>query len=182
VDVSKKKQPSDEDVELFRAAVKRVTRLQHRGATLPRRRPPPVPRQTLADEERVLQDALSLEFDPEDVEFGDELHYARPGLQRGVMRKLRRGQFSVRAELDLHGLTVAEAHEALGDFLSACRIRDQQCVRIIHGKGHSSPAKRPVLKGRLNGWLRQRDEVLAFCSARPIDGGTGAVYVLLRRR
>ena len=180
--MSKKKQVSDEDVELFRDAVKRVTRLHHSGVTPPRKRPPPAPQQTLADEARIRHDALTEPFDPADVEYGDELHYARPGLQRGVMRKLRRGQFSIRAELDLHGLTVPEADAALGEFLADCRARQLQCVRIIHGKGHSSPAKRPVLKGRMNVWLRRCDEVLAFCSARPIDGGTGAVYVLLRRR
>ena len=177
----KKKQLSDEDVALFRDAVKRVTRLHHSGLTPPRKRPPPVPQQTLTDEAQIRRDALTQPFDPADVESGDELHYARPGLQRGVMRKLRRGQFSIRAELDLHGLTVHQADVALAAFLADCHARQLQCVRIIHGKGHSSPGKRPVLKGRLNGWLRRCDDVLAFCSARPVDGGTGAVYVLLRR-
>ena len=179
--MTKKKQLSDEDVALFRDAVKRVTRVHHGGVTPPRKRPPPIPKQTLADEAQIRRDALTQPFDHTDVESGDELHHARPGLQRGVMRKLRRGQFSIRAELDLHGLTVPEADAALGEFLADCRARRLQCVRIVHGKGHSSPAKRPVLKGRLNGWLRRCNDVLAFCSARPVDGGTGAVYVLLRR-
>jgi DNA-nicking Smr family endonuclease len=124
---------------------------------------------------------LSLEHDPAEIETGEEMLFMRSGLQHGLMRKLRRGQFAIGAELDLHGLTVALAREALAGFLSACQAANVRCVRIVHGKGRSSPGKRPVLKGRLHGWLQHIDDVLAFCSARPCDGGTGAIYVLLRR-
>jgi DNA-nicking Smr family endonuclease len=119
---------------------------------------------------------------PAELETGVELLFARNGLQHSVLRKLRRGQFSVAAELDLHGLRVEEARQELGQFLLHCRLTHKQCVRIIHGKGNRSHRQQPVLKGKVNHWLRQRDEVLAFCSARPIDGGTGAIYVLLKRK
>ncbi|MEZ5671388.1 MAG: Smr/MutS family protein [Thiotrichaceae bacterium] len=92
------------------------------------------------------------------------------------------GQFSISAELDLHGLIVSQAREAVVDFLHYCRDRSLRCVRIVHGKGYGSWQKQPILKGKLNHWLRQRDEVLAFCPARGVDGGTGAVYVLLKNR
>jgi DNA-nicking Smr family endonuclease len=170
----------DEDSALFRRQVSGVRPLVHHGVVPPRRRPPPVPRQTLADEAQVLRDMLSDDYDPAELETGDEVLYARPGLQHGLLRKLRRGQYSVRAELDLHGMTVALAHQVLAEFLTDCLRTDIRCVRIIHGKGRGSPQRQPVLKAKVGAWLRQRDEVLAFCSARPVDGGTGALYVLLK--
>ena len=130
----------------------------------------------------MLADMFSDSIDPADMETGEELLFARDGLQHSVLRKLRRGQFSVAAELDLHGLRVEEARQELSHFLIHCRITHKQCVRIIHGKGNGSRRQQPVLKGKVNHWLRQRDEVLAFCSARPIDGGTGAIYLLLKRK
>ncbi|MBK9130567.1 MAG: Smr/MutS family protein [Gammaproteobacteria bacterium] len=116
------------------------------------------------------------------MEVDGELDYTRPGLQHGVMRKLRRGQFPVDAELDLHGMTATIARRELYAFLERCRTAAARCVLIIHGKGLSTPDRRPVLKSGVNAWLRQRDDVLAFCSARPRDGGTGALYVLLRKQ
>lgn len=112
---------------------------------------------------------------------GDTLFFARPGLQQRIIRKLRRGQFSIGAELDMHGMIVREARNALTPFLINCRSRGIRCLRIIHGKGLSSRDGKPVLKMQLDHWLRQRLEVVAFCSARRNDGGTGAVYVLLKR-
>ena len=96
------------------------------------------------------------------------------------MRKLRRGQYAIEAQLDLHGNTVPEARERVSTFLRDMQTQGKRCVRIIHGKGKSSEGKLPVLKGKVNAWLQQWDQVLAFCSARPNDGGTGAIYVLLR--
>jgi len=124
---------------------------------------------------------LSEQFEPVDAENGDELLYIRPGLQRRMLKKLRRGMIVVDAELDLHGMTVPIARDAIAGFLHACRRRHIQCVRIIHGKGLGSRHHGPVLKQKVGHWLRQRDEVLAYCSARNCDGGTGAVYVLLKR-
>ncbi len=117
-----------------------------------------------------------------EVEAGDELIFLRPGIQHSVLRKLRRGQYSDGAKLDLHGMNIPQAHQALAGFLRHCRVRRINCVRIIHGKGFGSKQQKPVLKNRVNAWLRQRDEILAFCSARPEDGGTGALYVLLKRK
>jgi DNA-nicking Smr family endonuclease len=125
----------------------------------------------------MLSDAL----DAAELETGEELLYCRTGLQHSVLRKLRRGHYSVGAELDLHGMRVEEARQALGAFLQHALAGDTRVVRIIHGKGNGSLNKQPVLKGKVNHWLRQRNDVLAFCSARPVDGGTGAIYVLLRR-
>ena len=179
----KKPTPLEEDERaLFRAAVADVSPLDADTVALTPPPPPSHPAKRIADEEQVLQDMLSDPDDPALVETGEELLFARPGLQHGIMRKLRRGQYAIGAELDLHGMTTAEARLALAAFLLHCRERDIRCVRVIHGKGNRSAQCRPVLKGKVNHWLRQRDEVLAFCSARPVDGGTGAVYVLLKRR
>jgi DNA-nicking Smr family endonuclease len=180
--MSRKKAPlSPEDRALFRDSVGPVTRVGH-DRVLPTRKPPaPRPRFALADERAVLQDALSDLFEPWELDTGEELGFARPGLQHGLLRKLRRGQFSVGAELDLHGMTVPVARQAVSEFLHQCRLRHIRCVRIIHGKGRGSRNQGPVLKGKVDHWLRQRDEVLAFATARPVDGGTGAVYVLLKR-
>ncbi len=121
-------------------------------------------------------------LDTSELETGDELLFARPGLQNKVLRQLRRGQISVTAQLDLHGMNAPLARKALAAFLNRCQAEDHRCVRIIHGKGLNSEHKQPVLKQKLNIWLRLRDDVLAFCSAPRVDGGTGAAYVLLKRK
>lgn len=172
---------SEEDRRLFRQAMEGVVPLRRERVEPARRRPPPIPVQTLRDEAEVLTDMLGGDFDPAELETGEELLFARPGLQHGLLRKLRRGRFSVGAELDLHGKTVAEARLAVNAFTHRARLDGVRCVRIIHGKGKGSLYKRPVLKGKIDHWLRQHDEVLAFSSARQVDGGTGAVYVLLKR-
>lgn len=171
-----------DELELFHQALKRVTPLRHDKVTPARKRPLPVPKQTQLNERQVLRDMLSDSLDAEELETGEELLFSRSGLQHGLLRKLRRGQFSIRRQLDMHGMTVAEARGALIQFLSDSHASNVRCVRIIHGKGLGSRHKQPILKGKLNVWLQQRDDVLAFCSARPMDGGTGAVYVLLKQR
>lgn len=173
---------SDDDRDLFRQHVGEVKRLRHDRVPPHPKAPPPVPTKTREDEAQVLHDMLSDDFDPLELETGEELLFARPGLQNSVLRKLRKGFYSVGAVLDLHGMRVHEARPALVAFLHDCRVRHVHSVKIIHGKGHGSHQKRPVLKGKVAKWLSQRDEVLAYCSARPNDGGTGAIYVLLRRR
>lgn len=171
----------DNDVDLFRQAMADVRRLRRTGVTIPDRpRPPPIPYQREADEAAVLRDLLDHEPDPLEAETGEELLFARPGVQRRVLRRLRRGHYGIQAEVDLHGMTVPVAREALREFLSECRIRKLRCVRVIHGKGNRSSNRGPVLKGKVDRWLRHWDEIIAFASARPVDGGTGAVYVLLR--
>jgi DNA-nicking Smr family endonuclease len=172
----------DDERDLFRKAVGKIRPVkQDKIHPKPKRRKP-VPDQTLRDQREVMQSLLSDGFEPaEDIETGDETLFVRAGLQHTVIRKLRRGQYAIEAELDLHGATSIQAREAVDAFLKSARDRDKRVVRIIHGKGNTSIGKMPVLKGKVNSWLRQKDEVLAFCSARPNDGGTGAVYVLLKR-
>lgn len=146
----------------------------------PRKAPPARPLSLEADEREVMDELLHGMFEPELIESADVLHYRAPGVQDGVWRKLRRGAFRVRADLDLHGHNRETAYREVAAFLAECQARDARCVRIVHGKGNGSPNSGPVIKTLLDGWLRRRRDVLAFCSARPHDGGTGAVYVLLR--
>lgn len=173
---------SEDDVALFREVVGEVKPVEHDSALIERPRPEPIPAQTRLDEERVKEALLNYLCDPSELDTGEELLYVAPGVTSLMLRNLRRGRYSVEAELDLHGMTVAVARQALTAFLRAARAAGKRCTIIIHGKGHGSYQKQPVLKGKLNLWLRRREEVLAFCSARPVDGGTGALYVLLRRR
>ena len=181
--MSKNKPLSEQERELFRQAMRDVRRLKTEPKhQAPQRRPSPRPRMRELDEAAVLQDMLADPAHPEDLETGEELLFARDGLQHRLLKRLRRGELAIEAELDLHGLFKQEAREAIVGFLAACRQAQVRCVRIIHGKGHGSHQKRPILKQYVNHWLKQRDEVLAFCSARPVDGGTGAIYVLLKRR
>jgi DNA-nicking Smr family endonuclease len=125
---------------------------------------------------------MSDPIDESDIVTGEELFFTRTGIQNNVLRKLKRGQFSIEEELDLHGKTSAEAKILVAEFLLYCTQTNLRVVRIIHGKGRGSFNKQPVLKFKVNHWLQQRDEVLAFCSARQVDGGTGAIYVLLKRK
>jgi DNA-nicking Smr family endonuclease len=172
---------SDEDSALFRRAVGPVIPMRPDLVPMERPRPAAIPLQARQETRRVLQESLSGGPELDEIETGEELLYAAPGVRPEVLRRLRRGQLSMQDRLDLHGMTVPEAKEAVARFLYACRGRGLRSVLIIHGKGLGSLQKRPVLKGKLNMWLARRAEVLAFCSARAVDGGTGAVYVLLRR-
>ena len=104
------------------------------------------------------------------------------GMSTQVLRKLRAGFWAVQDELDLHGLRSDEARELLAEFLAGAQRRGQRCVRVIHGKGSRSHNREPVLKRKVAAWLRQRSEVLAYCEARPAEGGSGAVIVLLQAR
>lgn len=171
----------DDEKSLFRQAMSGTRRLQHDKVKPHRRKLRPYPQQRVLDDQRVLTESLGPPPDACDIETGEELLYSRNGVQNSVMRKLRRGHYRMEAELDLHRLTVVQAYQVLTDFIADSKRRRLRCVRIIHGKGLGSRDKRPVLKGRVNQWLRQWDDVLAFCSARPCDGGNGATYVLLRR-
>lgn len=171
----------DESRALFRQAVRGARPLKQDRAKLVTPKPRPIAHRRKQDDDAVIASLLSDEYAPEEVETGEELIYCRPGIQSRVFRKFRRGDYAIEAELDLHSRKVPEARELVAAFLRDCRARDKRCVRIIHGKGFGSLGKMPVLKNKVNHWLRQKDEVLAFCSARPSDGGGGAVYVLLKR-
>lgn len=171
----------EEERRLFREAVQEVRPVSTDRRAPDGPRPSPHPAQRDADEAEVLKALHSGELDDAQEDLAEELFHARPGIQRRVLRRLRRGQYAMQAELDLHGMTRVEAARALTGFLADCRRRGLTGVRIIHGKGRRSANEGPVLKPAVAGWLRRRAEVMAFCSARPVDGGSGAVYVLLAR-
>lgn len=144
-------------------------------------RPKPRPLQFLADEQAALQESLHGPIGLQDrLEGGDEAHYLRSGLANTVLRDLRRGRWVIQDEIDLHGLNRDEARHLLAGFLAHCLQQGKRCIRIVHGKGHGSPQKLSILRQLVRGWLAQRSEVLAYCQAKPQDGGEGALIALLR--
>jgi DNA-nicking Smr family endonuclease len=172
----------DEDDRIFREAMRGVRRMREPGGWPAAPRPRAVARFARAETAAVLRESLALPADAALLEAADELGFTRPGTARDALRRLRRGQCAVQAAIDLHGLSRAGAHQALRDFISASAAAGLRCVRVIHGKGRRSGARGPVLKRVVDHWLRRMEVVAAFASARPVDGGTGAVYVLLSRR
>jgi DNA-nicking Smr family endonuclease len=166
---------------LFANAVGPVRPLKaQRRAELRRERALPLARQRELDEQAVMHEAISDEFDVESLLDTDEaLSYRRTGITQEVVRKLRRGHWSLQGQIDLHGLRSDEARVALGQFLREAHKVGWRCVRVVHGKGLGSPGKTPVLKAKTQRWLVQKNEVLAFVQARPSDGGAGALIVLL---
>lgn len=144
-------------------------------------RPAPEPIQRALDDRSVLRESIETPLSLEDrLDSGDEAVFLRAGLPRRVLTDLRRGRWTIQRELDLHGLTRDEARAALGEFLARCLVEGRRCVRLIHGKGLGSPGQFGILKHLSRGWLAQREEILAFCQARPHEGGSGALLVLLR--
>ena len=177
--------PTSDDRALFRAAAAGASPLPLpaglKPAGLEPIPPAPIPLQREQDERSVLREAMSDELDLDHLlETDATLSWRREGIGADTLRKLRRGHWMIQSELDLHGLRRDEAREALGQFLRAALARKLRCVRIIHGKGLSSPLREPVLKYKVRNWLMQRDEVLAYVQARPSDGGAGALVLLLR--
>ena len=171
----------DDDISLFRRHVGGTRPLKGGGERVlpvhraPRRAAPAAPPDG--------QGATEGGFEPDpigDIERGSRIEFARPGLQRREIRRLRRGYHRVQDQLDLHGLFASEAERAVLEFIDHSRARGLRCVRIVHGKGRSSTGGRPVLKAVVDRWLRRCDGVLAFCPAPDNAGGTGAVHVLLR--
>ncbi|HUN94374.1 MAG TPA: Smr/MutS family protein [Burkholderiaceae bacterium] len=166
----------------FHEAMKDVAPLRRDArhvAPLPQ--PPPHPRQRQRDDRAVLQESVSDEIDIESLlETDDALSYRRAGIGPDVLRRLRRGEWIIQDQLDLHGHRVDEARIALAEFLREAVRRGVRCVRVIHGKGLGSKGREPVLKNKVRGWLVQREAVIAFCQARAPDGGAGALIVLLR--
>ena len=177
-----KPKPAADGAMLFRRAVTDAVPLPPSDrADIARLRPKPIAHQRRADEQQVLVDALADPWDWEAaVSTGEELFFSRPGVPTAAVRKLRRGGWVIKGELDLHGHTGDEARIALAAFLNRCMLEERRCVRIIHGKGHGSKNRLPVLKNKVRHWLMQREDVLAFCQARTVDGGAGAVIVLLK--
>ncbi len=180
--MAKSPKVSSRDMALFREAIGAITPIKKQSLIHKKKKPAAKPLQKEADEHSVLQALQNSDFDSTELEMGDELLYVRPGIQKQTLRKLRRGYYPIESELDLHGMTVAMAKVALTDFLKKCHQTSRRCVRIIHGKGLGSKDKKPVIKNKLNYWLQHRDDVLAYCSARQIDGGTGAIYLILKKQ
>ena len=173
--------PPDDDVALFRAAVRDARRLKPKRLHHAPARPKPIPQQFLRDEKQALADSLSDDYIPaHELESGEELLYLREGHAPDILSKLRRGFWVIQASIDLHGMVVEEARGYVADFLAECRKRGLRCVRIVHGKGIGSRNREPVLKAKLRSWLMQKNEVIAYAQARPADGGSGAVVVLLK--
>jgi len=169
----------DPDAQLFRDAVRDVKPMAQRRAVTPAKRKPPArARFTAADRAAVLVESLQ-GLDGELTDTGDEISFHRDGVQDSVMRKLKRGEYRVEDVCDLHGLRVDEAKTHLREFLAAALAHQLRCVRIIHGKGKGSGPRGPVLKTAVNMILRKTAPVLAFTSVRRVDGGTGAINVLL---
>jgi DNA-nicking Smr family endonuclease len=171
---------SDDEIAIFRDWVGEVKRLRADKVAKLHTPPAPYAYQTRLDEARVMQEILKIDFDSHDLQPGDAFFFCRPGIQKTVLRKLKRGQYRITAELDLHGMNARTAQQELSIFIKQAKAADARCVRIVHGKGLRSSNRGPVIKPLVGSWLRRSQDVLAFCSARPVDGGTGAVYVLLK--
>lgn len=171
----------EEASALFRQAVQDARPLTQQHVHHKQPKPKPIPKQFIRDEQQALRDSLSDGYIPgHELESGEELLYLRQGQSPLVMSKLRRGHWVIQASIDLHGMISDEARAYVAEFLNQCKKRGIRCVRIVHGKGLGSRNREPVLKHKLRHWLMQRDEVLAYAQARPHDGGSGAVIVLIR--
>jgi DNA-nicking Smr family endonuclease len=172
----------EDDSTLFRRAMRDVLPLKRSQRVSPaRRKSRPRTRFARAERTAVLSDDVGIGADLYEVQPGDELIFRRAGVPQTVLRRLRSGRLRVEAEIDLHGMVVSEASARLGEFLRDARAGQLRCVRVIHGKGLRSGSRGPVLKNTVNALLRRSDAVLAFASARPVAGGTGATLILLSR-
>lgn len=169
-------QQDQPDTDIFRAAMADVEQLEQDKISPYRKKKPPRPLEHLPDEEEEDR------FADTHVETPDFLDFMRPGIQHRVYQDLRRGVIEPEATLDLHGMRVVDARRTLSAFLKQSLRSRRRCVRIIHGKGRGSSSQQPVLKQKVNQWLPQVEEVLAYCAAPRWDGGTGVVYVLLSRK
>jgi DNA-nicking Smr family endonuclease len=175
----------DGDIDLAQAFADVYKMPPTRRAAMARPRPAPIARQRIADDADALATSkFGAEPAREFWEIGQEHEVGQTFVRRGVgtdvLTKLRRGHWSVQSDIDLHGHSIDEAHDALADFLDDARQHGYRCVRVIHGKGLTSPNKEPVLKGKVRRWLSHWDDVLAYCEAPRHAGGGGAVLVLLR--
>ena len=166
---------------LFTRAVGKVAPIANQERVWsPPQRPTPRPLQQDLDDEAVMHESMSDEFDISTLlDADDQLSFRRPGISTDVTRKLRKGEWSIQGQIDLHGLRSDEARNAMGQFIRDAKRMGWRCVRVVHGKGLGSPGKEPVLKSKVQRWLVQKKEVLAFVQAKPSDGGGGALVVLL---
>ncbi|WP_395010416.1 Smr/MutS family protein [Undibacterium sp.] len=170
------------EANIFRSSIGEVQVLKQpeKFQAIPKK-PLPLPFKHIEDEQKALQESLSDEFDAGTLLESDEnLSYTRIGVGIDVAKRLRKGEWVIQAQLDLHGMRRDQARDNIGEFLRKCLRSGFRCVRIIHGKGLGSINKEPVLKNKVRNWLIQKDEVIAFSQATAADGGSGALIVLLR--
>ena len=173
---------SSEDRELFRNAVKNSIPIKKNNLRVNfKSKPKARANQTRKDEEEVLIETLQGGIENQEKSTSQFLEFHRSGLSKKVIRKLQKGSYSIQAELDLHGMTVNDANEELKSFVNSCVLHNYTCVRVIHGKGLGSGDRGPVLKYEVTRLLKKWKQVVAYVSARQVDGGTGALYVLLKR-
>ena len=170
------------DIALFREEIGEVEHIAQDKIHPITNPPKPIPRFRQQRLDHDFDDTFSEHYEPPAVGSEETLNFRRSGIQDRLFSKLRTGQIHIEAELDLHGMTIPIAHDALAKFIHDCKHYQIRCTRIIHGKGWGSKHHKPILKSKLNGWLQHSEDILAFCSAPIEDGGTGAVYVLLRRQ
>lgn len=177
-----KKRQMATDKDLFVRAAGAVKPLQQEERVLLKKeQTAPLVMQQDMDEQAVLRESLSDEFDVSTLlDVDDHMSFRRSGIGTDVTKKLRQGQWSIQRQIDLHGLRRDEAREALSAFIREAFRHGIRCVRVVHGKGLGSPGKAPILKSRVHSWLVQKNEVLAFVQAKPADGGAGALVVLLK--
>ena len=176
----------DDDFSLFRGQMQGVKQIRHDRADVGK---PKADRRQLAglrqaatvrSDQPLVIDGLSDQF-VIDVGAEDELMWRRDGVQEAQMRKLKLGQVPFEGSLDLHGMSVEKARETLWDFIAEATRLEVRCVRVTHGKAARLDGKRPMIKSHVNTWLRQHPQVLGFTSCNARHGGTGAVYVMLKR-
>lgn len=171
---------SNDDADLFRRAMSGAKPIKtEKRVAPPVEKASPKARFARADETAALRESLEADVDEMEAASGAAMRFHRQSVGRRTMRKLARGKYAVQAEIDLHGMTVEEAKPRLADFIEYSARSGKTCVRVVHGKGFGSGDRGPRLKPSVNRWLRKWNFVLAFVSTRQVDGGTGAVYVLL---
>jgi len=172
-----------QDENLFRNAMTGVTPLE-KSTFVHEQEKPKAKRIQHADDSDIFSfnDPLSDELEIADVAGEEVLSYCRSGIQKNVFKKLRSGGYRISDELDLHGSSIKQAKQLLVYYLQEAVQFEGCCIRIIHGKGQRSSSQKPVLKTHVNHWLEEHERVLAFHSCKIKDGGTGAVYVLLKRQ
>lgn len=171
-----------QDIALFREDIGEIEKLPQDRIHPITNHPKPIPQFQQQRNDQEFDNVFSEEYEPTTLGSEETLAFRRSGIQQRLFSRLRNGHLQIEAELDLHGMTIPVAHESLAKFLHDCKNYHIRCARVIHGKGWGSKHHKPILKTKLNAWLQQTDDVLAFCSAPIEDGGTGAVYVLLRRQ
>jgi len=175
----------DDDKDAFVEAMRGVKPLQFERRVTPSRRPTPRARNSKLARKELLAESLHGPAEPSTdgiEQLGVGVAFRRDAVPKRIFRLLRSGRFDIEDEIDLHGLSAHSARRALRDFIIDAAKQQLGSVRIVHGKGLRSGPGGPVLKNSVELWLTQWDEVLAFVSAQPRDGGSGALYVLLKRR